>query len=139
MVERDVQQEVFNLLNLINENNVKRIPYNNDAKNLAIHKRNDTIFISITGEGLLRQNMEQEAHLNNQHNQNIIDLATHIFWNTRLSHLQRNQFTNLANNANIINEIHFQANNDARIMMSQLNIQQGPDNNNDILGGIRFY
>lgn len=137
MTQRNEQREVSNLLNLINEYNVRRLPYN-DANDLATQFRNDTIFTSITGEDLLRRNMEHEAHLNNQHDQHIINLATDVFWNTRLSHLQRNQFTNLANDVNVINEIHFQASNDAHIRMSQLyNHQQGHDN--DILNGIRFY
>ncbi|CAG8631347.1 uncharacterized protein OCT59_004562 [Rhizophagus irregularis] len=137
MTERDVQREVFNLLKLINEKNIRRLPYN-DAKDLATQMRNDTIFTSITGKEILKQNMKYESHLNNQYDQPIIDLATDVFWNTRLSNLQRNQFTNLANDANVINEIHFQASNDAHFRMSQLyNHQQGTDN--DIFNGIRFY
>ncbi|GBC00148.1 hypothetical protein RclHR1_03760012 [Rhizophagus clarus] len=136
--EQDEQQQVFNLLNLINDNNVSRLPYNNNANDLAIHIRNDVsmtgVFASITGESLLRQNMEHEAHLNNQHNQHIIDLAADVFWNTRLSYQQRNQFTNLANDVNDINEIHFQASNDTHIRIYQLDDQHG----SDIFGGIGF-
>jgi uncharacterized membrane protein len=78
----------------------------------------------LTGEVLLMWNVEQEAHRLQMNNRNIIRLATTTIWNLHLNILQRNQFTNLAIQANIINQDYAQVNNDTLNRIVQMNSLQ---------------
>ncbi|RIA95730.1 hypothetical protein C1645_816319 [Glomus cerebriforme] len=131
-----ISQEATNLFNKL-ENNLDKIcelPFKN-AKDLAIYIRIDTTIGIVTGNCILKLNVEKEAHQFQVNDQNIIDLVTNMIWNSHLTIPQRNQFMKLAENANKINQVHNQANLDTENRMSRLGEQQ---DYNGIFGGIGF-
>jgi hypothetical protein len=71
---------------------------------LAFHARDVRNGQRLTGKDLIKQNIEREAHRLHLYSQHIIDLAIEEIWNLRITPSQKNQFINLANNANIINQ-----------------------------------
>jgi hypothetical protein len=121
-----VQSKLNIFLNLIDYRNIYQLPHNNNAQVLAATIRDKR----LTGKGLIKQNIEREAdrlHLHRTYrlqnymtrrlqlsqtrrlrlysrlfSQHIINLATTYIWRRRLTSTQRNQFINLANNANHI-------------------------------------
>ncbi|GBB83819.1 hypothetical protein RclHR1_10490003 [Rhizophagus clarus] len=121
-----VQSKLNVFLNLIDYRNIYELPYNNNAQELAATIRDKR----LTGKELIKQNIKREAHrlqLRRTHrlqnamtprlqlfqthrlrlyrhlfSQHIINLATTYVWRRRLTSIQRNQFINLANNANHI-------------------------------------
>jgi len=115
------QSKLNIFLNLIDYRNVHQLPYNNNAQTLAATIRNSSK--RLTGKGLVKENIKREANRLQLHRtfrlrnrrithrlrrlynrlsiQHIINLATNNVWK-RLTSDQRNQFINLANNANNI-------------------------------------
>ena len=71
---------------------------------LAFHARDVRNGQRLTGKDLIKQNIEREAHRLHLYSQYIIDLAIEEIWNLRITPSKKNQFKNLANNANIINQ-----------------------------------
>ncbi|RIA99464.1 hypothetical protein C1645_811500 [Glomus cerebriforme] len=116
------QSKLNNFLNLMDYENIHRLPYNNNAQILAAHARNSRK--RLTGRGLIKQNIKREAHrlqlykthrlqlykarrlqlYSRLYSRHMINLATNHIWEHSTS-FQRNQFINLANNANNINNI----------------------------------
>src|SRR4051812_482580 len=88
-------------LNLVDYNNIYLLPYNSDAQLLATQTRN----IRITGKDLINENVKNEVHRLKFYNQYLINIATNYIWDLHSTSFQRNRFENLANNANIINNI----------------------------------
>jgi hypothetical protein len=115
---------IQNFLIHLNYNNIYLYPFNNNPNEVAIYARNNTRIRVLTGEVLLMWNVEQEAHRLQMNNRNIIRLATTTIWNLHLNILQRNQFTNLAIQANIINQDYAQVNNDTLNRIVQMNSLQ---------------
>ena len=98
-------QSILNsFLNLVNYSNVYQLPCHNNAQILAFHAGNVRNGQRLTGKDLIKQNIEREAHRLHLYSQHIIDLAIEEIWNLRITPSQKNQFINLANNANIINQ-----------------------------------
>lgn len=88
-------------LDLVDFANIYLLPYNGDAQLLSTQTRN----IRITGKDLIKQNIENEVHRLQFYDQYLINIATSYIWNTHSTLIQRDRFENLANNANIINNI----------------------------------
>jgi hypothetical protein len=86
---------------LVDYSNIYLLPYNGDAQLLATQIRN----VRISGKDLIKQNIEIEVRRLQLYNQYLIDRATDYIWNSHSTSFQKNSFENLANNANIINNI----------------------------------
>ena len=84
-------------LNRIDYNNLNHFSYDINAQGSGRRR--------ITGKDLMKQNVERESHRLRIHNRHIIDLATNYIWSSRLTPFQKNQFINLAKDANSANDI----------------------------------
>ncbi|RIA95731.1 hypothetical protein C1645_816320 [Glomus cerebriforme] len=126
MATQNLNGPLRNFLNNLNNDIIYSLPFENNANDLAIHIRNNTTIKLLTGKCILRWNVEREAQRLQINDQDIIYLATNMIWN---SHLQRDQFTKLANDANDINRDFDQASFDTRNRMSLLGNQQISINN----------
>ncbi|CAG8631358.1 uncharacterized protein OCT59_004563 [Rhizophagus irregularis] len=131
---------IQNFLNNLNYNNINLYPFNNDPLKVAIHVRNFTEIQVLTGEELLLWNVEREALRLQVNNRNIIHLATNDIWNLHLTDLQKNQFTDLADKANRINQDFVQTNEDTLNRIYQINLLQGANTplENHIFNGVAF-
>ncbi|GBC06266.1 hypothetical protein RclHR1_06720002 [Rhizophagus clarus] len=118
----------------INYQNVCRFSYNNiDA---ATYTRNDRYRQLITGKCLMKRNVIREAHRLQIHDQRIINLATNIIWNFRLTTSQKDHFTTLANSIRVSRI----DNTDTINRALQLNVLQVTNNSfeDNIFNGINF-
>jgi hypothetical protein len=80
----------------INYHNVCQFSYNNnDAAAYGRYRH------SLTGKCLMKRNIIREAYRLQIHDQRIINLATNIIWNFRLTTSQKDHFTILANNIRV--------------------------------------
>ncbi|PKC60946.1 hypothetical protein RhiirA1_488865 [Rhizophagus irregularis] len=131
---------IQNFLNNLNYNNIYLYPFNNDPLKVAIHVRNFTEIQVLTGEELLLWNVEREALRLQVNNRNIIHLATNDIWNLHLTDLQKNQFTDLADKANSINQDFVQTNEDTLNRIYQIDLLQGANTplENHIFNGVAF-
>jgi len=100
-----IKSTLSDFLNNINYNQIFLLPCNNNAQVLAAQARNDMRVQKLTGQGLLKRNVEYEANRLHISNLYTIHLATDGIWKSCGS-LQRQLFTNLANDANNINRNH---------------------------------
>src|SRR5438045_1375588 len=121
----------------IDVDNIYVLPYNSNARKLAIQAINERRIERLTGKCLMKQNVNREALrlLPNQDKEDIINEATNYFWDLRPS--QRCKFKNLANNANRI--ISFKNNTDTINRISRITEQQ--TNNslaNNFYNGTKF-
>src|SRR3954447_13292460 len=94
-------------LERINHANLDILPYNNDAQILASQARNGGRIQLLTGKDLMELNVKREADRLEIYSQHIINLATEYIWSlwdSRSMLLKTSQFTDLANNANHINQ-----------------------------------
>ena len=112
-------------LDRVDYRNIYLLPYNNDAQILATQTRNRW----ITGRDLIKQNVEHEAHRLQLYSQHLTDIATDYIWNIHSTTCQKEQFINLANNANITNNINqnrnrFMNNSDTIDRISQITTPQ---------------
>jgi len=99
------QSALNDFLNLINYNNIYKLPCDNNAQILAIQSRYGGRRIRrLTGKYLMRRNVGREAHRLQIYNRYLINLAADQIWNSRSTLSQRNRFINLANNANSLNQ-----------------------------------
>jgi hypothetical protein len=100
---------------------IRQLPYGNDANKLAIHSKTRR----LTGKTLVKENIKREAH-RLQINIPNINLMVNRIWNHHLTPTQQEEFTTLANNANIINQS--AAHDDFLNRMIQINIHQVTNN-----------
>ncbi|PKY53213.1 hypothetical protein RhiirA4_471298 [Rhizophagus irregularis] len=142
-----VRSILNNLFNQINYENVYQLPYNNNAQILAVlsRRRASRRIQRLTGRILMRKNVEREALRLQIHNRYIINLATDYIWNSHSTPSQRYQFTNLANNANNINQnrasrVRWIDNTSTLVNIIQINNTQITNNTfeNDFFNGTRF-
>jgi hypothetical protein len=100
-----IEAPLNKFLRNINYDEVIATPFDNDPGKAAAHARNGLTFKILTGKGLLKFNVEKEAQRQQLqlHRQNVINLATKKIWESTLSHSQRNEFEDLAKNANTTN------------------------------------
>ncbi|CAB4400070.1 unnamed protein product [Rhizophagus irregularis] len=105
---------IQNFLNNLNYNNINLYPFNNDPLKVAIHVRNFTEIQVLT--------------------------ATNDIWNLHLTDLQKNQFTDLADKANRINQDFVQTNEDTLNRIYQIDLLQGANTplENHIFNGVAF-
>ncbi|RGB21817.1 hypothetical protein C1646_731741 [Rhizophagus diaphanus] len=131
---------IQNFLNNLNYNNIYLYPFNNNPLKVAIHVRNFTEIQVLKGEDLLLWNVEREALRLQVNNRNIIHLATNDIWNLHLTNLQKNQFTDLADKANRINQDYVQVSEDTLNRIFQIDLLQGANNplENHIFNGVAF-
>lgn len=131
---------IQNFLNNLNFNNIYLCPFNNDPLKVAIHVRNYTNIRVLTGENLLMWNVEREALRLQVNCRNIIHSATNDIWNLHLTDLQKGQFTNLADEANRINQDYAQASEDTLNRIFQIDLLQEADTTfgDNILNGVTF-
>src|SRR5438046_7808507 len=87
-------------LERMNYDNICQLPYGNDANKLAVHARRAR---RLTGKILVKGNIKREAHRLQIDIQNI-NLIVNRIWNHHLTPIQQEEFTTLANNANIISQ-----------------------------------
>ncbi|RIA83309.1 hypothetical protein C1645_786716 [Glomus cerebriforme] len=88
---------------MINYNNICSLPSNTYVQKLANQARNGEGVLILTGEDLMKRNIEHEARqLQLHYNQHDIDSLTNEYWNSRLTLSQKNRFINLAKYINQI-------------------------------------
>jgi hypothetical protein len=94
-------------LNNLNYNVICLLPFNNDPYKVAAHRvlRNAKSFQTLSGENLLKWNVENEAQRIQPNNQDVIDAATNQIWNLKFTPSQRCQFKTLANDADTLYRI----------------------------------
>ena len=125
-------------LSQIDRNHVFVLPYNSNARKVAIHAKSQ-----ITEKYLLKHNVVREAiriqwqFASNQNKEDIINAATEYFWNSSTPS-QRNKFVKLARNANRI--ITFRNNEDTINRISRITTPQITNNAlvNNFYGGTSF-
>src|SRR5688572_10973709 len=88
------------ILESMDHDNICQLPYDNDANKLAVHVRRTN---KLTGKILVKRNVMREAHRLQIDIQNI-NLIVNRIWNHHLTPTQQEEFTTLANDANIINQ-----------------------------------
>src|SRR4051812_11534578 len=110
------------LLERMNYDNICRLPYGNDANKLAVQYKRSR----LTGKILVKGNIEREAHRLQIDIQNI-NLIVNRIWN-HLTPTQQEEFTTLANNANIISQNAARATDDFLNRMIQIDIHQETNN-----------
>src|SRR6266498_424896 len=105
-ISEPIRSALNNFLNHINYDNIYILPYNNNAQILAVLSRriSGRRVQRLTGKFLMKRNVGREARRLQVHSRYIINLATDYIWNLHSIPSQRQQFTNLANNANNINQ-----------------------------------
>ncbi|GBC00147.1 hypothetical protein RclHR1_03760011 [Rhizophagus clarus] len=131
---------VQNFINILNFNNITSLPFNGNSLRVATYARNYTKIKILIGEDLLKWNVEREAHRLQMNNSNIIHLATMDLWNSHLTDLQKNQFMDLADDANRVNVDYVQANDDALNRIFQMDFLQETNTpfESNIFNGVVF-
>jgi hypothetical protein len=99
-------------LDQVDFENIISLPHNNT---MQILKSQPEHIFSLTGKDLMRRNVENEVH-RLKFNNDIIDSATNVIWDSRLTPSQKSQFIRLADNIN--------SNADSINRMSQIDIPQ---------------
>ncbi|GBB91072.1 hypothetical protein RclHR1_01820001 [Rhizophagus clarus] len=158
-----VQSKLNVFLNLIDYRNVNQLPCNNNARVLAVTIRDKR----LSGKGLIKQNIKLEAHrlqLHRTHqlqnsmtprlrlfqtrrlrlyrrlfSQHIINLATNYVWKRRFTSVQRNQFINLATNANHLRFVNNLSTIDQIARLTTRQITNDPLENDFFNGVENFY
>jgi hypothetical protein len=110
-------------LNRVDYSIIHQLPYNNNPHELAARTRIGKRIQRLTGMNLLKRNVNLEAQRLQLHNQYLINLATNKIWSLKFTRSQRQQFINLANNANNINQ-NMTRNNTNLNRIVQINIPQ---------------
>ncbi|RIA83353.1 hypothetical protein C1645_833965 [Glomus cerebriforme] len=87
-----------NFLNRANYTNIYQL---RNVQILANQSRNG---VRLIGRDLINQNVEFEARRLQMYSRKLINSATYYIWSFFLTQSERNQFINLANNANNINQ-----------------------------------
>ncbi|RIA95732.1 hypothetical protein C1645_816321 [Glomus cerebriforme] len=118
------QYELNSFLRYLNYDNIHLFPFNNDPNKIATHVRLTTTINILTGKDLLKWNVQKEARRLQLRNRHVIDLATDKIWCLKCKNSQRQQFENLAKDANIINQNIRRVNDDTRKSISQINVRQ---------------
>ncbi|GBB87510.1 hypothetical protein RclHR1_00140014 [Rhizophagus clarus] len=122
-----IQTTLNDFLNRANYDIIHQLPYNNNPQALAAKVRIGKRFQRLTGMNLMKRNVKQEAQRLQLHNQYLINLATNKIWNLKTTRSQRQQFVNLANNANNINH-NMMRHNETLNRIAQINVPQVTNN-----------
>ncbi|CAI2163298.1 6920_t:CDS:1 [Funneliformis geosporum] len=133
------KSELRNLLNNLDDSKISAIPYDN-PHTVADRARKARIQL-LNGMGLLKWNIESEAKiLFLDNNPKLINSATKFVWDSKLTHPQRQEFENLAKNANMINRNIRQSIEDTHNRVSQMDSPQVGNNplENDFYNGTKF-
>ncbi|CAB4483419.1 hypothetical protein RhiirA5_423844 [Rhizophagus irregularis] len=135
-----IQSILSDFLNHINYNIIHQLPHNNNPNVLAAQTRVGKRVQRLTGFKLMKRNVKLEAERLQLYDQYLINLATSKIWSLRTSRSQRQQFINLANDANNINQNMMTENNANINRISQINNSQKVKNQfeDNFFNGTKF-
>jgi hypothetical protein len=127
-------------LDHINYNNIYQLPYKN-VQILAAQARSEGRIQRLTGKDLIKRIIEHEAFRLQLYDQYIINSATDYIWNIHSASSQRDLFTNIANETNIINPIRFSRTNNSETIdrITRIITPQTDNTFDDFFNGTKFY